>query len=171
MLAWAMTALKKNPGVMNKAQQEVRSSVRKQRFHGRRRSPWPAVSQSRGQGNAETLPASSIAGPQRNDPRLHTKRLRGKTQNPILHQRVGHRERRRVLAKRRGVLAREVPGERCGDVDFSGQSFELMPFGGGRRVCPGVGLAAVTLELALANLLYSFDWELPEGMEADDVDA
>ncbi|XP_021901245.1 cytochrome P450 71B35-like [Carica papaya] len=54
-------------------------------------------------------------------------------------------------------------------IDFKGQNFELLPFGGGRRGCPGVYMGAVMVELALANLLYCFDWELPQGMKKEDI--
>lgn len=39
--------------------------------------------------------------------------------------------------------------------------FRFVPFGAGRRGCPGVGFAVPSMELALASLLYNFDWELP----------
>jgi cytochrome P450 len=49
------------------------------------------------------------------------------------------------------------------DYDVLGQDFRFVPFGAGRRGCPGVGFAVPSMELALASLLYHFDWELPAG--------
>lgn len=56
------------------------------------------------------------------------------------------------------------------DIDFRGQHFELLPFGAGRRGCPGINFAGVMIELVLANLLHSFDWNLPDGAKAEDID-
>ena len=55
-------------------------------------------------------------------------------------------------------------------VDYGGLDFEFLPFGGGRRICPGITMGIVTIELALAQILHSFDWELPNGIEAKDLD-
>ncbi|CAN6297043.1 unnamed protein product [Urochloa humidicola] len=55
------------------------------------------------------------------------------------------------------------------DVDFNGTHFELVPFGAGRRMCPGMALGVATTEFTLANLLYCFDWALPAGMAPEDV--
>ncbi|XP_038895182.1 cytochrome P450 71AP13-like [Benincasa hispida] len=56
------------------------------------------------------------------------------------------------------------------DVDYKGLDFEFIPFGTGRRICPGIAMGIATVELALAQILHSFDWELPSGVEAKDLD-
>ncbi|XP_074582887.1 cytochrome P450 71A1-like [Curcuma longa] len=55
-------------------------------------------------------------------------------------------------------------------VDFMGQHFQLLPFGAGRRSCPGSTFAIATARLALANLLCHFDWELPNGKRGEELD-
>ncbi|KAH6821458.1 hypothetical protein C2S53_006289 [Perilla frutescens var. hirtella] len=55
-------------------------------------------------------------------------------------------------------------------IDIIGQDFQVIPFGGGRRGCPGIPMGLATVELAVANLVYSFDWELPPGMSKQDID-
>ncbi|KAG6478268.1 hypothetical protein ZIOFF_061703 [Zingiber officinale] len=56
------------------------------------------------------------------------------------------------------------------DKEFKGNDFEFLPFGAGRRMCAGMSFGLSTLELALAQLLFHFDWALPKGMAPGDVD-
>ncbi|XP_042012140.1 cytochrome P450 71A8-like [Salvia splendens] len=52
-------------------------------------------------------------------------------------------------------------------IDLKGQDFELIPFEAGRRGCPGITYATVTMEILLANLVHKFDWKLPNGIDLD----
>ncbi|KAJ6906250.1 cytochrome P450 84A1-like [Populus alba x Populus x berolinensis] len=54
--------------------------------------------------------------------------------------------------------------------DFRGMDFEFLPFGSGRRSCPGMQLGLYALELAVAHLLHCFNWELPHGMQPAELD-
>lgn len=54
--------------------------------------------------------------------------------------------------------------------DFKGNNFEFIPFGSGRRSCPGMQLGLYALEQSVAHLLHCFTWELPEGMKPSEMD-
>lgn len=55
-------------------------------------------------------------------------------------------------------------------IDYKGNDLEYLPFGSGRRLCPGMGFGAANLDFALATLLYHFDWKLPHGLRNEDLD-
>ncbi|KAH7434659.1 hypothetical protein KP509_06G029000 [Ceratopteris richardii] len=51
--------------------------------------------------------------------------------------------------------------EQC--LDVKGQHFELLPFGSGRRMCPGMRLGLAIVHFTVANFVRFFDWQLPDG--------
>ncbi|XP_051133410.1 6,7,8-trihydroxycoumarin synthase-like [Andrographis paniculata] len=54
--------------------------------------------------------------------------------------------------------------------DVRGRDYGVIPFGSGRRICPGMSMGLVNVEHMIANLVYSFDWEFPPGVRAENVD-
>ncbi|XP_042499126.1 cytochrome P450 CYP82D47-like [Macadamia integrifolia] len=53
------------------------------------------------------------------------------------------------------------------DVDVWGKNFELIPFGSGRRSCPGISFALQTMHMMLARLLHEFELQTPFGEPVD----
>ncbi|CAD5178630.1 unnamed protein product [Musa acuminata subsp. malaccensis] len=160
-LEWAMSELMRNPETMKRAQEEVREAMR-------------------GKGKVEERDAEGLSYL-----KLVIKlTLRLHSPAPLLIPRVG-RETSQVLGFKIPAGSRVVVNAWAlgrdptywGDdaecfrperfqgspVDFKGANFEYIPFGAGRRMCPGV-------ELLLAHLLFYFDWELPHAMKPGDLD-
>lgn len=56
------------------------------------------------------------------------------------------------------------------NIDIQGRDFQLIPFGSGRRGCPGIQLGLIQVRLVLAQLVHCFEWELPNGMLPNELD-
>ncbi|XP_024988903.1 cytochrome P450 89A2-like [Cynara cardunculus var. scolymus] len=55
-----------------------------------------------------------------------------------------------------------------GVFDITGsKGIKMMPFGAGRRICPGYDLALLHLEYFVANLIWIFRWTAADGYEVD----
>lgn len=167
VVEWAMTELMRHPEAMKKTQDEVRSLVE----------------------NKEIVEESDL------DQLHYLKSVIKETMRihppvPLLVQRETMQECEingyRIPAKTRLFIntlaigrdpdvwerADEFYPERFMDssIDYKGHDFQFIPFGAGRRICPGMHAGILVVELALANLLHRFNWELPKGISKEDID-
>ncbi|EFH54615.1 predicted protein [Arabidopsis lyrata subsp. lyrata] len=55
------------------------------------------------------------------------------------------------------------------DIETIGKDFEMIPFGAGQRICPGISLALRIVPLMLASLIYSFEWH-PKNVKKEVVE-
>ncbi|CAN1794047.1 Desmethyl-deoxy-podophyllotoxin synthase [Linum perenne] len=143
LVEWALSELIKNPSVMNKAQEEVRQAFDEK-------------------GKIEESKLGELHYLQlviKETFRLHPP---GPLAVPREARETVMIDGYRVPAKTRRFINSPV--------DFKGRNFELIPFGAGRRICPGMLYAVTVINFVLANLLYHFDWNLPHGMKPEDVD-
>ncbi|XP_074273381.1 cytochrome P450 83B1-like [Silene latifolia] len=166
-IVWGMTQLIKNPHVMKKVQQEIRNETRSKDYVD----------------EEDVQKLEYFKAVVKETFRLHPA-------SPLL---VAHESIRKTKIKEYHILPKTQvyvnvwaigrdpkswndpetfkPERFIGSsVDVKGQDFELLPFGAGRRICPGLQLGLSNVELTLANLLNSFDWDLPSGIKRDDVD-
>ncbi|KAI9161902.1 hypothetical protein LWI28_021842 [Acer negundo] len=55
----------------------------------------------------------------------------------------------------------------AGRGDFKGNNYSFLPFGSGRRICPGISLAEKMILDIVSTLLHSFEWNIPHGTTLD----
>ncbi|KAI4366329.1 hypothetical protein MLD38_022216 [Melastoma candidum] len=174
-LEWAMTALMKNPRVMVAAQQEMRALLQNK---GR---DW-----HNGMVNEDDLDSLPyLKAVVKEALRLYppapllipreTVQVRGKTVIDGYEIRPKTMVYVNAWAIGRdpdvwGEDAEEFLPERFLTKGLDRNEFGFLAFGAGRRKCPGMDMGIGIVELALANMLYRFDWELPEGVREEDID-
>ncbi|GAB2221006.1 hypothetical protein Droror1_Dr00012168 [Drosera rotundifolia] len=65
--------------------------------------------------------------------------------------------------------SRFLPGERRPEMYVSGNEFELIPFGAGRRICAGMNLGIRMGQLLIATLVHAFDWDLVDDLAPEEL--
>ncbi|KAJ0527513.1 putative cytochrome P450 [Helianthus annuus] len=166
-VVWSMTLLIKNPEVMKKAQEEVRNMIGKKGKIDEDDLPKLTYLKAVIKETMRLYPPAPLLLPREamKDAVLHCYKIKQKTIVYVNAYAIG-----------RDPEFWESPEdffpERFldSDIDFKGNDLELIPFGAGRRICPGMSMGVVMVELLLANLLYLFDWGLPDGIKKEDID-
>ncbi|KAH0651158.1 hypothetical protein KY285_031275 [Solanum tuberosum] len=156
-IVWAMTALMKNPKAMNKVQSEIRTLVGKKGFVNEDNIQNMPNLKAVIKETLRLYPPTPLLLPRKS---IEKSTLEGYEiqPGPIIHVNIWAIGRDSKIREN----SKEFIPERFlnNNIDFKGQDFELIPFGAGRRGCPGITLGVAIAELALSNPLYAFDWEL-----------
>ncbi|KAI7736801.1 LOW QUALITY PROTEIN: hypothetical protein M8C21_011236 [Ambrosia artemisiifolia] len=166
-MVWAMSEIVRNPRVMQKLQNEIRSCIgRKQKIH-----------------KADIMKMQYLKMVVKETLRLHSPAPLLIPRECTQHCQVGGYDvfpGTRILinawaigrdSRIWGDNSTEFYPERFENVeaDFVGENFDMVPFGGGRRSCPAFNQAVTTVELTIANLLHVFDWEVPDGLRNEEL--
>lgn len=174
-LEWAMTELMKNPETMKKAQEEVRRVAGD--IEGKVEESKMEQLHYLKMVMKETLrlhPPTTLLAPHMcmQDTKIHGYDVPAKTMAIINVWAIGRDSKYWVEpeAFRPERFAEGEEDQSSVKGTGGGTALGSMPaFGLGRRMCPGMTLGLASIHLALANLLYSFDWSLPAGMTAEDI--
>ncbi|KAK9995871.1 hypothetical protein SO802_020557 [Lithocarpus litseifolius] len=147
VLEWTMAELMRHPMILKKVQNEVREII------GNKKDSSFSSTYS-------TVPRKSIQ-----DAKIHGYDIAAGTQviinawtiarDPTLWDEPEEFQPERFLTS---------------SIDFEGHDCQLIPFGAGRRGCPGISFSITVIELILANLVHNFEWTLPDGATGKDLD-
>lgn len=162
-----MASLMKNPTVMKKAQEEVRNVVGKKDKVDEDDLPKLIYLKAVIKETLRLYPPAPLLVPRetKNDTILHGYKIKQKTVVYVNAWAIG-------IDPEAWESTEKFWPERfmSQDIDFKGNDFVFIPFGAGRRICPGMSMGVVTVELLLANLVFLFDWGLPTGTKKEDID-
>ncbi|TXG52100.1 hypothetical protein EZV62_021269 [Acer yangbiense] len=164
---WAMTYLMKNPRVMKKVQEEVRNLVGAKGFVDEDDVKRLSYLKDVVKETMRLQPTVPLLVPRETTEKciLEGYEIQAKTLVFVNTWAIGRDPE--VWENPEEFYPERFVGS---SIDIKGQHFELAPFGAGRRICPGMHMGIATVELALANLLYKFDWEMPVGIKKEDLD-
>jgi len=164
---WAMSGLLKHPRVMKKLQQELNSVVGVNRMVEETDLEHLPYLDTVVKETLRLYPVAPLLVPResREDVTINGYHIKKKSRIIINAWAMGRDPK--VWSNN----AEEFYPERFANdnVDMRGYDFRLIPFGSGRRGCPGMHLGLTTVKIVLAQLVHSFNWKLPLGMSPDDL--
>ncbi|KAL6212964.1 hypothetical protein ACLB2K_018179 [Fragaria x ananassa] len=165
-LTWALSLLVNNPAVLKKAQNELDAKVGRNRQVNESDVKNLVYLQAIIKETLRLYPAVPLLAPHESteDCTVGNYHVHAKTRLIVnvwkLHRDPNVRQVPCIFRPERFLSCLE-------DFDVRGQNFELMPFGSGRRICPGISLALQVIELALAHLLHGFEITAPSDEPVD----
>ncbi|WCJ18975.1 cytochrome P450 family 705 subfamily A polypeptide 25 [Euphorbia peplus] len=62
------------------------------------------------------------------------------------------------------IPERFMSSEEKNQIDVRGQYYQFLPFGSGRRGCPGISLALQVIQTTLASMIQCFDWKVKNNL-------
>lgn len=166
-IVWGMTSLMKNPRHMKQAQEEIRKTIGNKGNVDEDDLPKLVYLKAIVKETLRLFPPAPLLVPRETIAKCEVEgyEIMPKTLVYVNAWAIGRDPD--VWENPEAFLPERFSGSR---VDFKGNDYEFVPFGAGRRMCPGMAMGVATTELVLANLVYCFDWEMPEGMNKQDLD-
>ncbi|CAN1337023.1 Premnaspirodiene oxygenase [Linum perenne] len=164
---WAMSELMKNPRVLNKAQAEIRHALKGKMIITEEDIQGLTYLKSVIKETFRLHPSIPLLIPRESnkDCVVGSYEIPAKTRVIVNAWAIGRHSK--TWEDKESFVPERFDGS---EIDYKGKHFELIPFGAGRRICPGIAYAIANIELVLAQLLYYFNWELPDGMTEEDLD-
>ncbi|CAM6128769.1 unnamed protein product [Calypogeia fissa] len=169
-LEWALSELLKNPSVMRKTLEELDRVVGRARLVDESDLPNLPYLQAVVKETLRLHPAGALMLPHESvaDCKLGEYFVRAQTRVMVNVWAIG-----RDPAVWEHALefrpSRFLPDQVDAEIDLHGQDFKLLPFGSGRRSCPGKNLALRMVEYTLAVMLQSCHWSLPTSTLKQDM--
>ncbi|GLJ54698.1 hypothetical protein SUGI_1175000 [Cryptomeria japonica] len=166
-LEWGMSELLRNPSAIKRAQEELDSVVGQSRMVEESDLPHLQYLQSVVKETLRLYPSAPLLLPHESmeQSTIGGYQIPAKTgvlvnawaigRDPIIWEEANEFKPERFLRSQ---------------IDVKGQDFEFIPFGSGRRGCPGIPLALPMIQLGLAQLLHCFNWYLPKGVTPETLD-
>ncbi|KAK7271265.1 hypothetical protein RJT34_27013 [Clitoria ternatea] len=167
---WAMSEIIRNPRVMKKLQGELESAVGKNRLVEETDLEKLHYLDKVVKETLRLYPVAPLLVPResREDATIDGYFIKKKSRIIINAWAIGRDTK--VWSENAEKFYPERFGIGNSNVDMRGNDYRLIPFGSGRRGCPGIHLGLTTVKIVVAQLVHCFNWELPLGMSPDDLD-